>query len=62
MGIGNDLIVEDLKKNQEEIARKQAAGEKLSAGNWFKLIIQIGFGIISIIVSILIIGLCLSLL
>lgn len=49
--------MESLKKNNEEIARKQASGEKLSFGNWFMLSMQIGLLLCSIVFSIFIIKL-----
>lgn len=62
MGIGNDLIVEDLKKNSEEIAKKQARGERLSFENWIKLILRMGFLLCSIAFSIIIIKILFSIL
>lgn len=51
----NDLIIESLKNNQEEIEKKQASGEKLSFGNWLKLICHIGLLLCSIAFGIIII-------
>jgi hypothetical protein len=62
MGIGNDLIVNSLKENAKEIKEKQARGEKLSIKNYLLLLMQLGFFVISAIVSIYIIKLCLELL
>lgn len=55
MGLGNNLMMESLKNNQEEIARKKASGEKLSFGNWLKLICHIGLLLCSIAFGIIII-------
>jgi len=48
MGVGNDYITESLKKNNEEIQSKRANGEKLSFGNYFLLVCQIGLLLCSI--------------
>ena len=48
MGLQNEMIMETLKKNSEEIARKKESGEKLSFKNWFLLICSIGLILCSI--------------
>lgn len=55
MGYGNDMLVDSMKKNLEEVARKQKAGEKLSAGNIFGLVIHIGLLLCTIAFSFFII-------
>jgi len=61
MGLGDDLLMESIKKNNEEIAKKQASGEKLSFSNWLVLLCQIGFLLCSIALAVYFIGLMFSL-
>lgn len=62
MGLRNDLLMEILKKNNAEIARKKTSGEKLSLGNLFYLICQIGLLLCSMVFGILIIWMLASIL
>ncbi|MFA6918388.1 MAG: hypothetical protein WC285_06235 [Candidatus Gracilibacteria bacterium] len=62
MGLRNDLIMGNIKRNNDEIARKKATGEKLSFGNWFSLIGQLGLLLCSIFFGVIIIWILILLL